>query len=124
VPGGRIRKEERISAALRRLMREELGLEPGQEAALAEREVEGGVQGGSKGPGGPVFRAVHEHFYDTNFANEAGSSTHYVVLAYALRWPGGGAELPLLQHAAYRWLAPEEVLADAGVHAYTKAYFA
>lgn len=50
--------------------------------------------------------------------------THYVVLADILHWPVDGAQLPLLQHGAYRWLAPEAVLADAGVHAYTKAYFA
>lgn len=38
--------------------------------------------------GAPVFRGVYEHFFDTNFANEAGSNTHYVVhvvLAYVLR---------------------------------------
>lgn len=106
VPGGRIRKGERRQEALQRLLQEELGL------ALPAAQAQG-----------VVFRGVYEHFYDTNFAGEPGSSTHYVVLAYALRWPGGEAALPLAQHRAYRWLAPAQVLADAGVHAYAKAYF-
>ncbi|AOY98935.1 GDP-mannose mannosyl hydrolase [Cupriavidus sp. USMAHM13] len=107
VPGGRIRKGERRLEALRRLLQEELGLAPD---AVPAQELE--------------FRGVYEHFYDINFAGEAGNPTHYVVLAYALRWPGGDAALPLAQHGAYRWLTAEQVLADDGVHAYVKAYFA
>jgi len=115
VPGGRICKkgrikEERISAALRRLMREELGLEPGKRTALGRRWARWKRRGAGRqhGSGGPVFRAAHEHFCDTKFANEAGSSTHYVMLAYALCWPGGGAGL-------VRWMAPGSPLACAGI---------
>lgn len=110
VPGGRVRKDEPIAQAMRRLLREELCI--------------GADSVGLLGPIEPMFRGVYEHFYDTNFANEPGATTHYVVLAYTLRLPASNLpELPLEQHGAYRWLRPEEVLADAGVHAYTKAYF-
>ncbi|CAG9168787.1 GDP-mannose mannosyl hydrolase [Cupriavidus pinatubonensis] len=102
VPGGRIRKNERIAEALARLQREELG------AARV---------------GVPRFVGMFEHFYDTNFACEPGSSTHYVVMAYALELEGSAPALPADQHGAYRWLTPAELRADPGVHAYTRAYF-
>lgn len=103
VPGGRIRKNERIATALRRLQRDELG------TALRLGE--------------PSFRGVHEHFYETNFAGEAGCSTHYVVLAYAVALQGPVSGLPSSQHGQYRWLTPAQLLADADVHDNTKAYF-
>ena len=102
VPGGRIRKNERIAQALARLQREELG---------------------SACVGVPQFVGTYEHFYDTNFACEPGSSTHYVVMAYVLELEGPAPELPVAQHGAYRWLTPAELRADADVHAYTRAYF-
>jgi colanic acid biosynthesis protein WcaH len=105
VPGGRIRKNENLACALRRLAYEELALEIDP---LSWR-----------------FSGVYEHFYDINFAGEAGRSTHYVVLAYHLQ----RAHLPLntsfptLQHQHYRWCHPQQACADAAVHPYTKAYF-
>lgn len=104
VPGGRIRKNERLAEALRRLCEEELG----SGTRLAE----------------PVFRGAYEHFYDVNFAGEQGASTHYVVLAWEMALEHATAELPQAQHGAYRWLTPAALLADPDVHAYTRAYFA
>jgi colanic acid biosynthesis protein WcaH len=105
VPGGRIRKGEPLSDALERLAGEELGM------ALE--------------PARWRLRGVYEHFYDTNFAGEAGMPTHYVVLAYQTQLPPGPfrAELPATQHLGYRWDTPEDAAADADVHPYTKAYF-
>ncbi|WP_157122316.1 GDP-mannose mannosyl hydrolase [Bordetella flabilis] len=105
VPGGRIRKGETLSLALRRLMHEELGM------ALPPQLWR--------------LQGVYEHFYDVNFAGEAGMPTHYVVLAYHLQLPAGplGVTLPATQHLGYRWDAPEDAAADADVHPYTKAYF-
>jgi colanic acid biosynthesis protein WcaH len=103
VPGGRIRKNERLAVALRRLCEEELG------------------SGTRLGPA--VFHGAYEHFYDTNFAADANASTHYVVLAYEMALEAATAELPDAQHGAYRWMMPAELLADPEVHAYTKAYF-
>ncbi|MFD4839166.1 GDP-mannose mannosyl hydrolase [Achromobacter sp. NPDC058515] len=103
VPGGRIRKNESLRDALRRIVQDELGLSV-PEAAWKPR-------------------GVYEHFYGTNFAGEAGRSTHYVVLAYEAELSLDTASLPLAQHDSYRWLPAEVIAADPGVHPYTQAYF-
>jgi colanic acid biosynthesis protein WcaH len=105
VPGGRIRKGETLSQALQRLAGEELGMAMG-----ADRWH---------------FLGVYEHFYDINFAGEAGMPTHYVVLAYQTQLPAGpiGTALPATQHLGYRWDSPQDAAAEADVHPYTKAYF-
>ncbi|AOK52009.1 GDP-mannose mannosyl hydrolase [Burkholderia stagnalis] len=105
VPGGRIRKNERLNDAYRRLGEAELGL---TDLDLA----------------GAAFQGVFEHFYDNNFAGVAGLSTHYVVLAYTLpSTPIDLTALPPDQHTDYRWATPTELLEDKTVHEYTKAYF-
>ena len=63
VPGGRIRKDERIDAAFRRLTLSELGLECSVDNA--------------------IFCGVFEHLYDDNFSG-IDFSTHYVVLGLSL----------------------------------------
>jgi colanic acid biosynthesis protein WcaH len=112
VPGGRIRKNESLSAAFIRLCWMELGLDlrsPGAAATVLKP---------------PVFRGVYEHFYETNFAGEPGFGTHYIVLAYELRLRQPLRSLPPDQHDRYAWLTPNEILQHAEVHANTKAYFA
>ncbi|MDF3884894.1 MULTISPECIES: GDP-mannose mannosyl hydrolase [Cupriavidus] len=108
VPGGRIRKDEGLDAAFRRIVADELGI------AGARR-------------GDAVPRGVFEHHYADNFAGEAGVTTHYVVLAYAWTLPGGEPDGKPPgqpdQHSAYCWMAPAEMLARDDVHEYTKAYF-
>jgi colanic acid biosynthesis protein WcaH len=103
VPGGRIRKDETLAKAFHRLSQNELGksfeLEPTQ------------------------FIGVYEHFYSENFAERAGISTHYVVLAYQIFLTQNPAHLPREQHHAYRWMSRAEILADPWVHQYTKDYF-
>ena len=103
VPGGRIRKNESLQRALRRIVQDELGLSLPDLAWTP--------------------RGVYEHFYGTNFAGEAGRSTHYVVLAYEAELSLDTASLPLSQHSGYRWLPREVIAADPGVHPYTQAYF-
>ena len=103
VPGGRIRKNERLAEAFRRLAREEVG----QALELSDAR----------------FLGVFEHFYDTNFAGAAGVSTHYVVLGYQIQLAEPPAHLPGDQHHAYRWWSVEQLLADENVHANTKRYF-
>jgi len=103
VPGGRIRKNESLRSALRRIARDELGLPIAAEVWTP--------------------RGVYEHFYGTNFAGEAGRSTHYVVLAFEAELSLNAASLPQAQHRSYRWLPAEEIAADPGVHPYTQAYF-
>ncbi len=103
VPGGRIRKHETLRDALRRIARDELGV-PETELSWTPR-------------------GVYEHFYGTNFAGEAGRSTHYVVLAYEAELSLDISSLPQAQHRSYRWLPAEAIAADPGVHPYTQAYF-
>nr|WP_223821465.1 NUDIX domain-containing protein [Achromobacter xylosoxidans] len=103
VPGGRIRKNETLPRALQRIVREELGLTLPPQAWRP--------------------RGVYEHFYGTNFAGEAGRSTHYIVLAYEAELTLDTASLPLGQHRRYRWQPAAAIAADPGAHPYTQAYF-
>ena len=104
VPGGRILKNESRDEALERLLLDELG------ADLSVGAL-------------PRFTGVYEHFYDVDFTGAAGTSTHYVVLAYRVRLDGDAGHLPRAQHTDYRWVSPAEINTDATVHPYTKAYF-
>jgi len=102
VPGGRIYKNELIKIALARLTEVELG----QPQPLAR------------------FRGVFEHLYETNFAQQPGFGTHYVVLAYEILLEEPLNHLPHDQHRQYQWFSPTELLQNPQVHPYTKAYFA
>ncbi|VVD32664.1 GDP-mannose mannosyl hydrolase [Paraburkholderia dioscoreae] len=104
VPGGRIRKNEHLDDAFRRIAREELGL---TDLKRADADLLG----------------IYEHLYEDNFSGRSGISTHYVVLGYKLRGAIELERLPDLQHAAYRWATKEEITADAEVHLNTQAYF-
>lgn len=101
VPGGRIRKNETLDAAVLRLTREELG------QSLAMNDMR--------------FLGVYEHFY-TNSQPDPNVSTHYVVLAYHLSFPGPLDGLPQEQHGHYRWWLPREIANFEEVHANTRAY--
>lgn len=105
VPGGRIRKNETLSQAFRRLTSDELGmgLELGEAQSLG----------------------TYEHFYVDSVFGETASdpSTHYVVLAYRLpTLKISGDVLPLTQHSHYRWWPLDQALHSGEVHPYTKAY--
>lgn len=103
VPGGVVRKGERIAAAIARVAEAELGVR------IDPTQAE--------------FVGVFEHLYDTNFAGAPGFGTHYVVLAHRLRLPEGAAIRPDPQHGALRWWPVAALLADPAVHANTRAYF-
>ncbi len=103
VPGGRIRKGERLDQALHRIVREELGVESISSAA--------------------EFVGVFEHFYEDNFAAEAGYGTHFIVLAYIFILESPLTNLPPEQHTEYRWWDIAELIKSPEVHPYTKAYF-
>lgn len=104
VPGGRIRKNERLDDAFRRIASEELG-----RADLKRTDAD--------------LLGVYEHLYEDNFSGQAGISTHYVVLGYRLQGTIELGSLPDLQHTAYRWATKEEIMADSEVHLNTQAYF-
>lgn len=102
VPGGRVRKDERLNDAFWRLTEEELGIAVSRDIAR--------------------FLGPYEHFYTDNFSGED-FSTHYVVLGYEMVWQGEQDALPLSQHDQYRWCSVNELLQDPSVHQHTKDYF-
>lgn len=102
VPGGRIRKDERLPQAFARLSREELGLDIAFETA--------------------EFLGVYEHHYPDNFSG-TNFSTHYVVLAYELTLDLSLQALPAEQHGNYRWWPTAALLASSDVHLHTQWYF-
>ena len=103
VPGGRIRKNEKIAAAFGRIIGAELGLT--KEIAEA------------------VFMVLYEHFYSENFLEAPNVSTHYVVLAYEADLPEDQKIQGDEQHNALKWFTIEEILQEPQVHRYTKQYF-
>jgi colanic acid biosynthesis protein WcaH len=104
VPGGRIAKDEPIADAFRRLCRVELNL---------DLTIEDGA-----------FLGVYEHFYDTNFTQQGGFGTHYVVLGYSILLDEAPLDLPREQHERYRWFTVDEIRSDQRVHPHTRWYFA
>lgn len=99
VPGGRIRKNERIAEAFERILRAETGLQ------IPFREAE--------------FGRAYEHLYAENCFGDPGFGTHYCVLAYVLRLdhqPNLGIDN---QHSKFAWLGPS----SPAIHAYSRAYF-
>jgi colanic acid biosynthesis protein WcaH len=102
VPGGRIRKDERLQSAFHRICNEELNL---------EYEIRDAS-----------FLGVFEHFYPTNFAGKDGVGTHYVVLAYRLVLRNEPENLPVVQHKKYEWMG-EAMASFRNVHQNAKAYF-
>ncbi|HHJ4519702.1 GDP-mannose mannosyl hydrolase [Citrobacter portucalensis] len=102
VPGGRVRKDERLDAAFLRLTQEELGVATSRERAR--------------------FLGPYEHFYADNFSGDD-FTTHYVVLGYELAWQGQQDALPVSQHDQYRWFDVGELLQATSVHQHTKDYF-
>ena len=102
VPGGRIRKDESINLAFKRLTAEELNVECSLNQAS--------------------FLGPYEHFYQDNFSG-TDFTTHYVVLAYELSLDFDLDNLPASQHRDYRWFSETELLANDRVHQNSTAYF-
>ena len=103
VPGGRIRRMEKLGAAFRRVAFAELGL------AVEIEDAE--------------FQGVFEHMYDDSaFSDEIGS--HYVSIAMVLvDCDLDLAKLPQIQHKEYRWFNLQEIIEDVRVHERTKEFF-
>lgn len=104
VPGGVVRKGERLEQAFRRISQAELGR--GQELA------------------GARFLGPFEHLYEDNFAGDPGFGTHYVVLAYELGLSPEVGAFPDQQHREYRWVTVDELRIDPAIHPNSRAYAA
>jgi colanic acid biosynthesis protein WcaH len=101
VPGGRIRKNERVNAALRRITLREVGVEISAAKLLG----------------------VFDHIYPDNFLGAPGVNTHYVVLGMEAPWPAAAHVTADEQHDEFKWWKTADLLASGEVHENTKAYF-
>jgi colanic acid biosynthesis protein WcaH len=101
VPGGRIRKNERVAEALQRISQRELGV------AIRNAKLVG----------------VFDHLYEDNFLGAPGVNTHYVVLGYSGELRSDLRVTHDDQHAALQWWTVEDLLRSGDVHENTKAYF-
>lgn len=105
-PGGRIRKNESIAAALSRIGQEEIGLNP---YCMDNTKLLG----------------LWDHFY-TDSAFNSGISTHYVNLPHALHLTAEAAQAvdppsgPRLQHQEWAWMPVEQASIDQRVHEYVR----
>lgn len=102
VPGGRIQKDELMSAAFKRLTKNELG----EEFDISQAELIG----------------PFEHLYEDNVSGK-GFSTHYIALGYRLMVDENLLELPTEQHNQYKWMSEEQLLNDLHVHKHSRWYF-
>lgn len=103
VPGGVVRKYERLADAFARIVKAEIGLE----ASIGDAK----------------FVGVYEHLYDSNFFGEEEFGTHYVVLAHQLNLDHRPPIVGDQQHGRFRWIRPRELISSSDVHQNTRAYF-
>lgn len=102
VPGGRIKKNEKISDAMIRISLNELGVDVSNY--------------------NPQLLGVFEHIYDDNYLGKDGVNTHYVVLAYMVHIE---EELDITtdnQHSDIQWWSISRLLDAQNVHENTKTY--
>lgn len=102
VPGGNLRKDERLADGFCRIAKAELGIDLSISTAQ--------------------FVGAFEHFYADNWRNEPGYGTHNIALAYALTLEPSALRLDAEQHLGFRWVSTAEALADPDVNEHTKAY--
>jgi colanic acid biosynthesis protein WcaH len=103
VPGGVVRKYERLADAFARIFKAEIGLD----APIDDAK----------------FVGVYEHLYDNNVFGEEGLGTHYVVLAHPLNLDHQPPIMSDRQHSEFRWMTPAELISSPDVHPNTRAYF-
>jgi colanic acid biosynthesis protein WcaH len=100
VPGGVVRKDERLSEAFARIVKVEIGLE----ASIGDAK----------------FIGVYEHLYNNNVFEAEGFGTHYVVLAHELNLDHRPSIVSDRQHSEFHWMtvaqvisSPDELLASS-----------
>ncbi|GMR18653.1 MAG: GDP-mannose mannosyl hydrolase [Gammaproteobacteria bacterium] len=103
VPGGRIRKNEKIADAVLRISETELG--------TPVRFYKAKLLGG------------YNHIHDDNYLGIEGINTHYVVLAYEYIADKNVKIVTDDQHSDMQWWNIRELLLSKDVHPYTKEYF-
>ena len=109
VPGGRILKSESKLYALKRILKDELGLSINKNNINSLKLL-----------------GIYEHFYDDNFLDNNDFGTHYVVLAYLLKYESLeylNEEIISNQHSEYIWLDIDKFnISSEEIHKYTLDY--
>lgn len=103
VPGGRIRKNETIEFAFKRILTDELSVQCDFSTAR--------------------LHGAYDHIYDDNFAGLESINTHYVVIAYRLNLDRNTHFHFDQQHSDMAWFSVDELLSSKEVHENTKNYF-
>jgi colanic acid biosynthesis protein WcaH len=103
VPGGVVKKDERLSDAFARIVKVEIGLE----ASIGDAK----------------FIGVYEHLYNNNVFEAEGFGTHYVVLAHELNLDHRPSIVSDRQHSEFHWMTAAQVISSPDVHQNTRAYF-
>jgi colanic acid biosynthesis protein WcaH len=99
--GGRIFKDEPIKIAMKRIAKNEIGID------LDDYN--------------PEFLGIFEHFYEDSFVGDD-ISTHYVNFGYKIDVEEL-CEVPKEQHSEYKWFTQEELLKSDRVNSFVKDYF-
>ena len=111
VPGGRIRKNEKINKAIDRILINEIGYKFNIDKIKNTK-----------------FLGVYEHFYNDNFLGNLKFGTHYVVLAFLIKFErlekDSNQDKIFDQHSEYIWHEFEkESPINLKIHDYTLEYF-
>ena len=106
-PGGVIRKNEKVDDAIKRILKDEVGIEYD---TISDRIT---------------FNGIFNHFYDNNFADDI-FGTHYVCLSYIIdisdiginnNSEGNGYNN---QHSSLDWYPINDIKNNTEVHQYVK----
>ena len=107
VPGGRVRKGEKLDDTVIRLLKEELQYE------FINNQVSKSLLG------------VYQHFYDDNFMGNNDFNSHYVTIAYLINFE----ELITQsysdtkeQHSEYVWYEENKKFKNINIHKYSIDY--
>lgn len=104
VPGGRIKKDKKLSNAF---------------SDIAEREI--GISADIKDV---RFWGVFEHHYKENKFKIADMTTHYVVIAFEYIAPHLKlSSLSRKYHKDWKWLEERRIVTDKTIHKYTRDFF-
>lgn len=101
VPGGRVFKGETQREAFGRISAQEIGKSVDIENA--------------------VLLGIYDHLYDDSVFGDH-LSTHYINATYLIKLDYQQLNLPIEQHAYYRWVDLDSVEIDQTIHFYSKVF--
>jgi len=103
VPGGRVRKNESLAEALRRISHSEIGVELAKEHA--------------------ILYGIYDHVYPDDSFVEPDVTSHYVVIACLFHVHSSVSFRNDGQHDELQIMSIRQLLAHPDVHAFTRNYF-